>query len=323
MRTEAEEWGGQGMRSHMLLLELPLLLFVLSLCFSILVLNKGNWRKFKDMRPRLRVDLACWPCSSSPRLSFREAQSGPSVLSMWPVSLHEMAVLRIRAALNDCQMSPADWQAATGPVVCLLLEGGHNVWLDRWQILNAGLREKHFLGHFFLLTLPGSEGRGAYIVTESTVPFQLFSGLHTHGRRLLELCTKLQFGLSAACCSLRGHTCHCFLMLTLAEFTCLDSCAGDSPASCLASLSIPVIAHIGSLLIIRSLPFSSFLYSYKCEEHLRLVMIREALSWPFRSYSGLEWLIWRCTSKLFLELCFIIIHSYICRNNRNYEIKMK
>lgn len=157
------------MRPNMLLLELPLLMFVISLCFSILVLNKGSWRKFKDIRPRLRVDLACWPCSSNPRLSFREAPKWPSVLSMWPVSLCEMAVPRIWAPLNDCQMSPADWQAAAGPVVCLLLEGGHNVWLDRWQILNAGLRETHFLGHFFLLTLPGSEGRGACTVTESTI----------------------------------------------------------------------------------------------------------------------------------------------------------
>lgn len=43
------------------------------LCFSILVLNEGNWRKFKNIRPRLRVDLACWPCSSSAELSFRAA----------------------------------------------------------------------------------------------------------------------------------------------------------------------------------------------------------------------------------------------------------
>lgn len=242
--------------------------------FLYLVLNKGNWRKFQNIRPRLRVDLACWPCSSSLKLSFRaESKWAFSLLSV-PVSLHEMAVLRIWALLNDCQMSPADWQAAAGPVVCPLLEGGHNVWFDRWQVLNAGLREKHFRGHFFLLTLPGSEGRGAYMGTESTVPFQLFLGLPAHGRRHLKLCTKLPFGVSAACCSLRGHTCCCF-MSTLAEFTCLDSCAGDSPTSCLASLSVPVIAHIASLLFIHSSPFSSFLYRYKCEEYLRLVIIRE------------------------------------------------
>lgn len=40
-------------------------------CFSVLLPNKGNWRKFKDVRPRLRVDLACWP--SRPKVSFRAA----------------------------------------------------------------------------------------------------------------------------------------------------------------------------------------------------------------------------------------------------------
>lgn len=211
-------------------------MFVLSLYFSILVVNKGNWRKFKNVGPRLRVDLACWPCSSSSKLSFRSASKWAFSFFSGPVSLREMAVLRIRALLNDCQMSPADWQAAADPLICPLLEGGHNVWLDRWQILNAGSGEKHFRGHFFLLTLPGSEGRGAYRGTESTVPFQLFLGLPAHGRRHLELCTKLQFGLSAACCSVCGHTCHCFLMSTLAEFTCSDSCPDDSPISCLASV---------------------------------------------------------------------------------------
>lgn len=156
IRTETKEWGGQGMRSNVLLLELPLFSHVCP--FSILVLNKGNWRKFKNGIPRLRVDLACWPCSSSPELSFRAASKWAFSFSSGPVSLHEMAVLGIRAPLNDCQMSPADWQAAAAPVVCPLLEGGHNVWPDRWQILNAGSREKHFWGHFFLLTLPGSEG---------------------------------------------------------------------------------------------------------------------------------------------------------------------
>lgn len=248
------------------------------LCFSILVLNEGNlcfWRKFKNIRPRLRVDLACWPCSSSAELTFRAAPKRAFSFIHAASQSPWGAVLRIRALLDDCQLSPADWQAAAGPVLCPLLEGGHNVWLDRWQILSAGSREKHFLSHFCPLTLPGSEGWCSYTGTESPVLFQLFLGLQAHGRRHLELCTKLQFGLSAACCSLRGHTCHCFLTWTLAEFTCLDSCAGDSPPSCLASLSVPVTAHIGSVLIMHSSPFSSFLYRYKHEKYLRLVLIRE------------------------------------------------
>lgn len=46
---------------------------------------------------------------------------------------------------------------------------------DNREILNTSSSEKHFLGHLFLLTLPGSEGRGEYVGTERAALFQQFS----------------------------------------------------------------------------------------------------------------------------------------------------
>lgn len=45
-------------------------MFVLSLCFSILVHNKGNWRKFKDVRPSSFSLLTLF---FKPGVSFRGA----------------------------------------------------------------------------------------------------------------------------------------------------------------------------------------------------------------------------------------------------------
>lgn len=38
--------------------------------FPILMCDKGNWRKFKDLRLRLTVGLACWSCSPDLKVSF-------------------------------------------------------------------------------------------------------------------------------------------------------------------------------------------------------------------------------------------------------------
>lgn len=46
---------------------------------------------------------------------------------------------------------------------------------DNREILNTSSSEKHFLGHLFLLTLPGSEGGGEYVGTERAALFQQFS----------------------------------------------------------------------------------------------------------------------------------------------------
>lgn len=76
------------------------------------------------------------------------------------------------------------------------------------EILNTSSSEKHFLGHLFLLTRPGSEGGGEYVGTERAALFQQFHSSVFMGEDVPSSAQSLSFScLLPAAASLRsGHT---------------------------------------------------------------------------------------------------------------------
>lgn len=114
-----------------------------------------------------------------------------------------------------------------------------------------------------------------------------------------------RFGLFAVLCS--GLFSQPVSTWTLAEFSCLAPVLGSllrQPCSVLTKCSHWAFAA-------HPLPFVLPQVSFAHKECLRPVWSGRAPSWGFGGYSGLGWLIRRCRSKLYLELCTIIIYIII------------
>lgn len=165
--------------------------------------NKGKRKKFKGVRLRSRVGLACWPHSPVFKVFYVESEQGALQCDPCGQSVSMGSETRdagIFTVLNDCQMSWDDQQATAGPLiwkkatVCRLTDNG--------KILNTSSSVKPVLGHLFLLHLPGSEsGKGGGCCVSAVFIAQclwekMFSALHRAS--ILPVCCLLLLLFSVA-----------------------------------------------------------------------------------------------------------------------------
>lgn len=181
---------------------------------------------------------------------------------------------------------------------CSLLEGGRGVQTDRHRgISNTGSSES-----LFWAICAGSARVG--VAAWAAALLQQLSELCVYGRGF-----QLRQSLGSACLLFSAQRLFSqpVSTWTLAEFSCSAPVLGSllrQPCSVHTKCSHWAFADL-------PLPFVLSQVSFVHKECLRPVWSGRAPSWGFGGYSGLGWLIWRCRSKLYLELCTIIIYIII------------